>query len=198
MKIHPWIRFAFALILVGLLSSTASAGAATDHVRSKQAKLFSTVAQPRTSARQAKLRKLFDEMLDYQAFAKASLGKQWSKRSAAEQKKFSALLEKLVRNNYKRNLKKMLDYQIRYVGEESSKGTTLVRTSAKHKTDARESELSIDFRLKKSAGTFKVVDIVTEEASMVKTYRSQFLRLIRKKGFDKLIEKLEKKLRKES
>jgi phospholipid transport system substrate-binding protein len=185
-----------ALLAFGLLSSTAQAGAASDVVRAKQTRLFATVAKPKNAARQAALRRLFDEMLDYQAFAKAALGKQWAKRSEAERKRFSALLERLVRNNYRRNLKKMLDYRVSYVSEQTTGDTTLVRTAAKHKTDQREPELQIDFRLAQVGQSYKVVDIVTENASMVRTYRSQFLRIIRKKGFDKLIEKLEKKLAK--
>ena len=61
-------------------------------------------------------------------------------------------------------------------------------------TKAREPELEIDFRLAKVDGKLKVVDIYTERASLVKTYRSQFLRILRKDGFDKLLEKMQKRL----
>jgi phospholipid transport system substrate-binding protein len=90
----------------------------------------------------------------------------------------------------------MLDYEIRYVAEQSKDGTTTVKTRAKHKTKEREPELEIDFVIAKVGGGLKVVDILTERASLVKTYRSQFLRILRKDGFDKLIEKMETKLAK--
>ncbi|MBW2456920.1 MAG: ABC transporter substrate-binding protein, partial [Deltaproteobacteria bacterium] len=188
-----------ALVCTSLLvSASAFAGPATDMVKSKQTTLFAVVAQPKTEARQKKLRKLFDEVLAYQVFAENSLGKKWSDRSAAEQTKFSGLLTKLVRNNYRRNLKKMLDFEITYVGEKAKDGGTLVQTRAKHKTDAREPAIEIDFLVSTVGGKQMITDIITERASMVKTYKSQFLRILRKKGFDKLIEKMEKKLAKQN
>ncbi len=186
-----------ALVCTSLLvSDSALAGPATDMVKSKQTTLFSVVAKPKTDARQAKLRELFDEVLAYQVFAENSLGKKWSDLTAAEQTKFSDLLTRLVRNNYRRNLKKMLNFEIKYVGEKAKDGGTLVQTRAKHKTDAREPEIEIDFLMTTVGGKMMITDIITERASLVKTYKSQFLRILRKKGFDKLIEKMEKKLKK--
>jgi phospholipid transport system substrate-binding protein len=179
-----------------LFSSSALASQHTDAVRGKQKTLFKVVATPKTPARQRKLEGLFDQMLAYDSMARSSMGKKWGDLSAAEQKQFSALLTRLIRGNYKRNLRTMLSYNIAYVGEKSGKKTTTVKTLAKHKTDKREPSIEIDFRVAKVGGKLMVVDIVTERASMVKTYRSQFLRILRKKSFDKLIEKMEKKLAK--
>lgn len=192
-------RWSYLLVLLSitLMPASAFAGSATDMVRQKQTQLFTTIAKPKTAARQAQLRRLFDNILDYGELAQASLGKQWAKRSEAERKRFSELLEQLVRNNYKRNLKKMLDYNVEYASEEASGSGTLVKTRAKHKTNRREPPLQVDFRLKQAGGQWKVVDIITENASLTRTYRSQFLRIIRKKGFDKLIEKLQAKLDKQ-
>jgi len=187
-----------ALVCTSLVvSANAWAGPATDMVKAKQTELFTVVAKPKTDARQEKLRALFDEVLAYRVFAVNSLGKKWGDLSFAEQQKFSELLTKLVRNNYRRNLKKMLDYEIQYVGEKAKGDGTLVMTRAKHKTDAREPVIEIDFLLSTVDGKLMIVDIITERASLVKTYKSQFLRILRKKGFDKLIEKMEKKLAKQ-
>jgi phospholipid transport system substrate-binding protein len=192
------ILAAAAVVCMSLLvSASAFAGPATDLVKSKQTALFAVVAQPKTEARQAKLRALFDEVLAYDVFARNSLGKKWSERSAAEQQKFTDLLTKLVRNNYRRNLKNMLDYQIKYAGEKGKGDGTLVQTRAAHKTDSREPEIEIDFLVAKVGGKLMIVDIITERASLVKTYKSQFLRILRKHDFDKLIEKMEKKLAKQ-
>ncbi len=192
------ILAAAAVVCISLLVSASSwAGGATNLVKTKQTALFAVVAQPKTEARQAKLRAMFDEVLAYEVFARNSLGKKWADRSDAEQQQFSELLTKLVRNNYRRNLKNMLDYRIKYVGEKGKGDGTLVQSRAVHKTDAREPEIEIDFLVAKEGGKLMIVDIITERASLVKTYKSQFLRILRKKGFDKLIEKMEKKLAKQ-
>jgi phospholipid transport system substrate-binding protein len=190
---------ALAAMLLSLLAPlTASAGPATDLVKTKQTKLFELVSKPKTDEQQQQLRALFDEMLAYDAFAKGSLGDKWNELSDAQKKQFSDLLTELVRGNYKKNLKKMLDYAINYNGEETEDGKTVVKTVAKHKSDSREPEIEINFKLDSVNGKLKVLDIVTERASLVKTYRSQFLKILKEKGFDALIAKMQKKLDKQN
>jgi phospholipid transport system substrate-binding protein len=179
-----------ALLFSLMLSASASAGPATDLVKGKQTQMFQLIK----SDSRDKLRALFDEMLDYDAFAKGSLGDKWNDLDDAQKKKFSELLTELVRGNYKRNLKKMLDYEIKYAGEDKDGAREVVKTVAKHKADSREPEIEIEFVLDKSSGKLKVVDIVTERASLVKTYRTQFVKLLKQKGFDGLIAKMQKKL----
>jgi phospholipid transport system substrate-binding protein len=183
-----------AVVLGALaLAPSARAGEATDVVRQKQTALFDIVAKPKSAARQEALRKLFDEMLDYQRFARDSLGAEWDKLAEEQRARFTALLTDLVRNNYKRNLTKMLDFNIEYVGEAAKNGGTVVQTRAKHKTKTKEPLIEVDFVLNKQ-GRWQIVDIVTEKASLVKTYRSQFVRILKKDGFEKLVEKMKSKL----
>lgn len=197
-----WLRFfsprtlsAVFVALSLLVSSTGWAGESTDFVKENQGKLFDVVAQPKTDARQKKLRGMFDEMLAYKIIARVSLGKKaWNDLSAEQKETFTSLLTKIVRANYQRNLTKMLDYRIVYEREVKDGPTMMVHTLAKHKTDEREPDIEVDFRLKKLANGWRIVDIHTERASLVKTYRSQFLKIMRKDGFDKLIEKMQTKL----
>ena len=188
------IIFAALLMLTGLFTSqTALAGAPTDFVKTTQEELFKVIAEPKSPARQEKLKALFDKAFKYDVMAEASLGQKWGELSDAQKKQFTELLTKLIRNNYKRNLTKMLDYKIEYKGEKADGDSTVVQTIAKHKKDAHAPTIELDFRVKKY-DKFKLIDIVTERASLVKTYKSQFLKILRKDGFDKLIEKMKKKL----
>jgi ABC-type transporter MlaC component len=189
---------AVAIAMTLLVAGIAFAGAATDAVKEKQEELFEVIAQKKTESRDAKLKSLFDEMLAYDVFAKDSLGKKWKTLTNAEQKQFSTRLTRLVRCNYKRNLVKMLDYNIVYVGEESKRDATLVKSRARHKTKKREPEIEIDFLMDKLGGKYKAIDIYTERASLTRTYRSQFLRILKKEdGFKKLLEKMDKKIEKD-
>jgi phospholipid transport system substrate-binding protein len=181
---------AVTLLLTLLAAGPALAGEATDLVKTKQEKLFALIAQPKSEARQKQLRALFDEILAYEVMAKASLGAEFDKLSKAEQTRFVELLTDVIRGNYRRNLTKMLDYKIEYTGEEKSDGATVVKTRAKHKTDKREPPIEIDFKMVKVKGKVQSGDIITERASMVKTYKSQFLKILRKDGIDKLFAKL--------
>jgi phospholipid transport system substrate-binding protein len=183
-----------ALLFGFFVAGTASAGEATDWVKSKQTELFKVAGEAKSDARDKKLNALFDEMIAYDEFCKASLGEQWGKRSADEQKQFCNLLTELVRENYKKNIHKLVNYEVTYKGEDTADGVTTVKTSNKHKSKADEPELDVDFRTKKIGSKWKVIDIVTERASMVKTFRSQFTKVLKEKDFPTLIAKMQKKL----
>ncbi|MEZ4437893.1 MAG: ABC transporter substrate-binding protein [Polyangiaceae bacterium] len=185
-----------ALALAISFSANAMAGQATDVVKANQQKLFTVIAKPKSKAQQDELRKMFDEYLAYDVFAQRSLGDEWGKLDAAQKEKFQDLLTQIIRNNYKRNLKKLLDFDISYQAEESKSDGTLVNSIAKHKTDDREPPFELDFLMKSVDGKMKIIDIIPEDASMTKTYKAQFLRILRKDGFDKLIQKMEDKLAK--
>lgn len=183
-----------ASLLAMTVSSTAFAGEATEVVKSTQTKLFAIIAQPKSEARQKKLRALFDEFISYDAMARASLGDKWDTLSAEQQKTFTGLLTDLIRNNYRKNLTTLLDFNIGYGQEESKPKGVLVNSTARHKTNAKEPPFDLDFHMLKAGDKWMIIDIITEDASMVKTYKAQFLRILKKESFDKLIEKMQTKL----
>jgi phospholipid transport system substrate-binding protein len=183
-----------ATLLCLFVATSASAGQASDLVKSKQEQLFKVVAEPTSEAQQAKLNKLFDEMIAYEEFAARSLGDRWQQRSDDEKKRFTSLLTDLIRANYRKSIKKLLDFEVRYDKESPSGAGTTVATLAKHKTKAGEPEIEVDFQLEQVGGSLKVVDIATEKVSMVKNFRKSFLKVLDKDGFEALIAKMQKKL----
>ena len=184
--------FATLLALIAFtVAGSAFAGPATDMVKTKQTALFDLLRQ----GNQPKIDAVFDEMLDYQALAEASLGDEWAPRSDAEKAQFSGLLKQLVRNAYQRNLKKIIDYEVAYLGDEPAGDATLVKTTSKPK-DPREDPVEINFRLVTDGKGWKVQDIITEGASMVGGFHRDFKKVITKDGFPTLIQKMKDKLAK--
>ena len=188
---------AMVLSTIGLMlgsAHAAHAGEATDVVRDRQGTLFSLLKQHGDNA---KIRAVFDELLDYDAFAQASLGDEWSARSDDEKSEFSNLLKQLVRKAYEKNLKKTISFTIDYLGEDAADGGVIVKTRATNGSNAREEPVEIDFKMGRMAdGTWKVRDIVTEGAPLVRNYRSQFTKIIKRDGFPALIKKMREKLAK--
>jgi len=183
------------LVLALTFAGTAMAGAPTDVVKAKQTAIFDLLRQPAGADSQKKIDAVFDEMLDYAVLAQSSLGPEWSARSAAEKAEFSDLLKKLVRSSYQKNLKKILDFTVTYSAEVPVDGGTLVKTSSK-KAGSSDDPVSIDFKVVSTGGVWKVQDIVTEEVSLVSSYRGQFTKIIKKDGFQALIQKMKDKLAK--
>ncbi|MDC0747816.1 MlaC/ttg2D family ABC transporter substrate-binding protein [Polyangium mundeleinium] len=182
----------FAVSLVGA-AGLAHAGAATDVVKAKQSALFDLLKKP---SNDAKVSAMFDELLDYQALAEASLGSEWAARTDAEKAQFSDLLKQLVRKSYERNLKKTLDFNIEYTAEEKKGDAIVVKTRAVSKKDARSEPVEIAYVMAEKNGAWRVKDIITDDVSLVSSYRSQFTKIVKKDGFPALIKKMKDKLAK--
>jgi phospholipid transport system substrate-binding protein len=68
---------------------------------------------------------------------------------------------------------------------------------ARNKKNEREEPVSIDYIVHKVDGKWRIYDIVTEGSSLVSNYKSQFRRVIKKNGFETLMDRMKKKLDKE-
>lgn len=191
-----WLATILSVLAVCLgVPRSAWAGAASDVVKAKQTALFELIKKPATPDNTKKIQGMFDEMLDYAGLAEASLGSEWAARTDAEKAEFSGILKQLVQKAYEKNLRKTVNFNIEYNGEQPAEGATVVKTRAVSKTNAREEPVEINFKMAdKGGGAWKVQDIVTEGASLVSSYKSQFTRVIKKDGFPALIKKMKQKL----
>ena len=178
-----------------LLPGLALAGPATDYVKVKQ-DMLSALLQQKSADSDKKVSALFDEMLDYNVMAEASLGSEWAARSDAEKAEFTGLLKQLVRKSYEKNLRKTAKYAVEYVREESADGKALVGTKATNKEKSNEEPLRLDYQLAQKDGGWKIVDIITEDVSLVSSYRRQFVKVVKKDGFAALTKKMKDKLAK--
>jgi phospholipid transport system substrate-binding protein len=167
-------------------------------VKAKQGELGVLLKQAKTSATEQKIGAVFDQLLDYDTLAKDSLADHWNDRTESERREFQTVLKQLVQRNYRKNLRKTLEYEVEYRGESKAKKGYLVRTVARNRKNPREEPISVDYVLHEVDGKWLVFDIITEGSSLVNTYRSQFRRVIKKKGFDGLLKQMKAKLDQEA
>jgi phospholipid transport system substrate-binding protein len=197
---HMWKPRSFraaALVAALLLSAPlAHAADAENFVKGKQSELTELVRKAKTPADEKRIQDAFDAVLDYDSVARESLKDSWDGLKPEERSEFQEVLKKVVRAAYRKNLKRIKDYDVNYAGESKVEAGQMVRTTAKSRTNAREEPVSIDYVLRESAGKWRIVDIVTEGSSMVGNYRNQFRRIIKKQGFPELLRKLKTKAEK--
>jgi len=191
-----WFLSLITTLVITLSASFAWAGGATDTIKSKQTELFKLLEAEANDANKKKIGAIFDEMLDYGGLAEASLGSEWKNLKAEQQKEFTGLLKQLVTQAYEKNLRSVLPYNISYLSEEKSGDAVVVKTQAKHKTDKRADPIEINFKTKDSSGKTRVVDIVTDDISLVESYRNQFVKTLKDKGYDGLVKKMKEKIAK--
>ena len=103
-------------------------------------------------------------------------------------------LRQIVEKNYIAQLKSNLSYEIVYSGEEPQGNDVVVKTVIKAERSGRPIEIPVDYVLHSEAGGWRAYDVITDEVSILKNYRSQFNRIIAKDGVDGLIKRMKAKL----
>jgi phospholipid transport system substrate-binding protein len=193
-----------ALVSLGALVAATSlalpahaAESAQDFIQSRQSQVTQLVRQAPGAQRDKQVATVLDGMIDYDILAKRSLAAHWGDLSDAQHKEFTDILRNLVRRNYERNVRNILDYRVDYLGEDAGgEEGVLVHSRASSSSNNREEPISIDYRLMKVGGGWRVVDVVTEGSSLVNNYRNQFHRVIQKDGYEALVRRMKDKLAK--
>lgn len=189
------IAAVFLVATSGALAGPAEVGAARRFVEGKQAEIDAAL-RAKGPAAEERLVSILDGMLDYEAFAKESLGAHADGLSAEQRLRFQTTLEQLIRASYRKNLRAPEHYQVAFSGDvENGAGAVVVGTEARHRTKKREEPLKVDYVVGPSSKGLRVRDIVTGGVSLVTNYRRQFGRIIAKKGFDGLMQLMDRKLK---
>jgi len=183
------LLLAAALALPALGRAQAPAEAQS-FLEAQHAEVERLMRQPEGETRDQRLSAVIGQLLDYDELARRSLSRHWAEHSAAEQREFSSLLRQLVERSYRSNLESTLGYDVRYLGAEAQGTDVLVRTTARSRTNRRQPAIAIDYALHRKDGRWQVFDVWTDGVSLVENYRSQFNRIIRREGWDALLQKM--------
>ncbi|KMP10720.1 toluene tolerance protein [Candidatus Nitromaritima sp. SCGC AAA799-C22] len=141
-------------------------------------------------ARRKALRETINERFNYHQMVMRSLAKNWNARSDQEREDFIDLFKRLLENSYASKLESYSDEKIKYIDEIVKGKYALVRTEVVRS----DSTIAVDYKLIKENGGWKVYDFVIEGVSMIRNYRSQFTKIIRKDSYEVLVRKLTDKI----
>jgi phospholipid transport system substrate-binding protein len=144
------------------------------------------------------IKALAANLLDYDELARRSLAQHWAKLNPGQQKEFVSTLRELIERNYVRQLRTNLDYQVQYKNEQVEGEDATVTTVVKVKSQGKNSDAEIVYKMRKipvnDAPEWRVWDVITDEVSLVRNYRTQFNKIITEQSYDALIKKMKKKL----
>jgi phospholipid transport system substrate-binding protein len=141
-------------------------------------------------ARRATLRKTIDERFNYRQMVMRSLAKNWDARSDQERQEFIMLFKSLLENSYASKLEAYRDEKINYLDEIIKGEYALVKTEVVR----RSSTIGVDYKLINENGNWMVYDFVIEGVSMIRNYRSQFTKIIRRDSYEALVQMLKEKI----
>ncbi|MCY0994667.1 ABC transporter substrate-binding protein [Nannocystis sp. ILAH1] len=172
-------------------NTPASPSAVFKERHNKVLELVKKRADPETLAKEV------DQLLDYKALAEASLGgpARYANKCAPRCAEFDALLTKLIRENYLKRLRSDKKYELTIVGEDAKVGGDIrVITNIALTRDGKPEVVEVVYVMHAVGDTWKVEDIITDGVSLAKNYKFEFNKIIRDKGVDELILRLENKL----
>jgi phospholipid transport system substrate-binding protein len=165
----------------------------TDGLKTAIDKTIEIVVDPKfqkdKTARRAAMRKIIDEKFNYTEMSRRSLAKNWNGLSVEQRQKFVQLFSKLLENSYASKIESYRDEQIIYRDEVVKGEYAMVKTRIKRADD----KIDVDYKLKKSDGQWQIYDFVIEKVSMIRNYRSQFSKIIKRDSYEALVAKLTKK-----
>ena len=185
------------LALIGiLLPASAPAGGPTDQVRGTVDKVLSIVGSSHPTspaeiaAQRAQLTEVIYPRFDFNEMAKRSLGQNWARRSAEEQREFVTLFASLMEKSYASNIESYTSQKVLYTRETTDKDYAEVDTQI---VTPKGPPVSINYKLHSVDKEWKVYDVVIEDISTVNNYRSQFDRVIQRSSFQELMRTLKEK-----
>ena len=140
--------------------------------------------------RRAKIHDAIGKRFDFKQMVMRSLAKDWNNRTPKEREDFQALFKRLLENSYASKIESYSDEKIEYKNEIIKGKHALVETAIVRPS----STIEVNYKLINKNGEWKVYDFVIEGVSMIRNYRSQFTKIIRKESFDALVQKLSDKI----
>lgn len=177
------------LVLSLLLAASAQAETATEALKARDAEIRAALppkgTEPTPETRK-KLESIVTKAVDLDGMAKSALGKTWTETPPAKQKKFLEAFKSRFRKATSEQLDQYRSTEIKYFPEKKEDEDTVVPTEVLVKGEPTR----IDYRMRQTGGTWRIVDIVVDDVSTVENYRSSFNRIIKKEGMDGLIARL--------
>ncbi len=183
-----------AILLILPLPAYAAGAKAT--VETQINKILATMKQPgfKDQSRDTQIgevRKIINEVFDYQELSKRTLGREWRNFKPEQQTEFMDLFSKLLENVYADRILAYTHEKIDFGKEtELKKGRVEVES---YIITVDNKKVPLFYRMTDKNGQWRVYDVVIEGISMIKNYRGQFREILSKNKPADLLQTLREK-----
>ena len=183
------------LVVVGtvLTSADGYGGTPLDTVKESNNRVLEIYATGGevTAETEKRIYDIVDGVTDYDAIAAGATGRICrTKLKEEECSRFKEVFTRLLRVSAIKKLGRYRADSFEYLGEEVNGKEALVRTAANFK----EERFMLDYLLGEKEGHWVIVNYIVEDVDTVRNYRKQFARMFAKMSYQKVVEKLEKRI----
>ena len=188
---------ASAVVLALLLVAAPGwAGQPTDQLRTEIDRVLKVLDDPelkkegRARERRAEVRRIANDIFDFEETARRSLARHWAPRTPAERDEFVQLFADLLERSYISKIELFNGERIQFVGDTPDGDQAIVRTKILTK---QGTEVPVDYRMLKKGDRWLVYDVIIEGVSLVANYRTQFNKIIQTSSYQELVKKMKTK-----
>ncbi len=195
----PPVRRLLLTVVVGVsiaAAAPAAAGVPTDQLRTHVDRVLKVLQDPelvkqnRLAERRQALRKIANDIFDFEEIARRTLGRHWQPRSPDERKEFVGLMADLLEQAYIGRIEGYSGEKVQFLGDTIDGDVATVRTRIVSKNGT---EIPVDYRMLGKNGRWIAYDVFVEGVSLVGNYRGQFDRIIQRQSYPELVKALRAK-----
>ena len=186
-----------ALTTVVILAAPGSALAAgpgeqlNDGIQRVFANLQDPDLKTKDTERRLAVRRIADEVFDFEETAKRALGRHWQDRSAEERQEFVRLFTELIDRAYLRRVDRYDGEQVIIVSDAIEGNQAVVQTRI---VTRDKSEIPVEYLMHRTGeDRWRVWDVKIAGMSLVASYRAQFNKIIHAESYGDLVKRLQAK-----
>jgi len=187
-----------AFSLLALFSNVTLANSPQEMVIETTDSLFKLLKEERErlKADPVFLRQQVDKLIlphmDFNAMIKLAVGKNWRKATAEQRGELEEQFRELLVSTYANSLSEFAKHEIKFLPFRASSRKNRAQVRSKV-LQAGAASISMVYRLRKKAASWKIYDITIDGISLVTNYRSSFTGEVSKNGISGLINVLQEK-----
>jgi len=147
--------------------------------------------EARLAERRKAVRRIADEIFDWEEMAQRALGQHWHPLAADQRKEFISLFADLLDRAYMSTIERYTGEPIRYTGERVEGDIAVVSTKIITK---QNQEIPVVYRMLRHGDRWLIYDVNAEGVSAVANYRTQFNSIIRTSSYDELLRRMRSRI----
>jgi phospholipid transport system substrate-binding protein len=176
-------------------TSPAAAGPSPrEVVQQTSDRVLAVLAEPGLSKqeRRERVKVIVLEHTDFDTLSRLVLARNWARFTPEQQREFQREFESHLAATYGRRLDDYRNEKVAIVGDRrEANGDWTVQTRVLR--GGGSNDFLVDYRLRESNGTWKMIDVIIEQVSLVANFRSQFQELVSSGGPERLLQVLRDK-----
>jgi phospholipid transport system substrate-binding protein len=144
-----------------------------------------------TEQRLGRIEKIAYARFDLRTMSRLILARNWKRFSEKQQEEYVREFKRYLANNYGSRIERYEQEEVEILGErQEPRGDVTVRTRI---VGGNFENATVDYRMRKRGGDWKVIDVIIEGISLVSNFRDQFKAVLARGGPEHLLEQLREK-----